>query len=279
MNWDNAQNANIFSQKPLREPIVLHGDVCGVNAAKDDVNIQSIADTVGHDVSVPVFDVGKQSVDGKWTLGRYEQYFESTDKSALVSARFSIRDTAMESIWDITPPSIVQQLSLTNSVWPRSLPSPPRVDLYCLISPKDAFIDSHVDMSGSASYHHILSGSQIYYLVQPTPTNLRRYELWQQSSSSSSNPKQSSQKQSKFFSDVFGDSIVKQQLSEGNTLIIPHGWIYAVLTTGDSIVINGNFMSSQDLGIQTRVADMEQRLRVPASDQFPRFSEHLWHTA
>jgi F-box/leucine-rich repeat protein 10/11 len=52
------------------------------------------------------------------------------------------------------------------------------------------------------------------------------------------------------------------QLLPGNTLIIPSGWIHAVYTPRDSLVVGGNFLHSYSMAMQLRVYAIEQRTQA-----------------
>ncbi|KAJ1929184.1 JmjC domain-containing histone demethylation protein 1, partial [Tieghemiomyces parasiticus] len=61
--------------------------------------------------------------------------------------------------------------------------------------------------------------------------------------------------------------------------VIPSGWIHAVYTTADSIVIGGNFLSALDLDMQLAVYAMEERVGVSPSQRFPQFEKIQWYAA
>ena len=54
-------------------------------------------------------------------------------------------------------------------------------------------------------------------------------------------------------STFFGDQVDKchrVSVKAGQTLIIPSGWIHAVLTTTDTIAFGGNFLHFYNVGLQ-----------------------------
>ncbi len=98
---------------------------------------------------------------------------------------------------------------------------------------QDSYTDFHIDFGGSSVFYHILSGEKIFYFVEPTPVNLKAYSSW------SSSPNQAEV----FFADLLPPETCKiVHLKAGNTMIIPTGWIHAVYTPRDAIVIGGNFL-------------------------------------
>jgi hypothetical protein len=60
-------------------------------------------------------------------------------------------------------------------------------------------------------------------------------------------------------------------LNEGETLVLPAGWIHAVYTPVDSLVFGGNFVHGLDMQMQLTVNTMEARSRVLDQYRFPFF--------
>ena len=54
-------------------------------------------------------------------------------------------------------------------------------------------------------------------------------------------------------------------------MIIPAGWIHAVYTPVDSVVIGGNFLHGLDISVQLKVHCLESRTRVQEKFRFPHF--------
>ena len=69
------------------------------------------------------------------------------------------------------------------------------------------------------------------------------------------------------------------ELRTGQTLIIPSGWIHAVLTPDDSLVFGGNFLHSFALKEQAAILDGEIRTNVQQEMRFPMADELLWCAA
>ncbi|KAL6055318.1 Lysine-specific demethylase 2A [Balamuthia mandrillaris] len=144
----------------------------------------------------------------------------------------------------------------------------PKVQYYCLMSVQGSYTDFHIDFGGSSVWYHILWGSKIFFLVEPTEHNLQVYEDWL------SSPNQH---------DVFlGDKTSKcyrLHLQAGNTLFIPSGWIHAVYTPEDSLVFGGNFLHGYHIDMQLKVRGIEERTRTPEKFRFPFFETMLWYAA
>ncbi|KAL6046274.1 Lysine-specific demethylase 2A [Balamuthia mandrillaris] len=144
----------------------------------------------------------------------------------------------------------------------------PKVQYYCLMSVQGSYTDFHIDFGGSSVWYHILWGSKIFFLMEPTEHNLQAYEDWL------SSPNQH---------DVFlGDKTSKcyrLHLQAGNTLFIPSGWIHAVYTPEDSLVFGGNFLHGYHIDMQLKVRGIEERTRTPEKFRFPFFETMLWYAA
>jgi hypothetical protein len=59
--------------------------------------------------------------------------------------------------------------------------------------------------------------------------------------------------------------------------IIPAGWIHAVYTPQDAIVIGGNFLNSFNIGAQLRVYEIEEVTDVPLKFRFPFYMRLNWY--
>jgi hypothetical protein len=59
-------------------------------------------------------------------------------------------------------------------------------------------------------------------------------------------------------------------------MIIPTGWIHAVYTPKDSVVIGGNFLQGLNIGGQIDVYNIENETDVPA--KFRYFFDHLLYS-
>lgn len=137
---------------------------------------------------------------------------------------------------------------------------------YCLMSVKGCYTDFHIDFGGTSVWYHILRGGKVFWLIPPTERNIQLYEEWTLSG-----------KQSDIF---FGDTVehcARVHLTEGNTFLIPTGWIHAVYTEEDSLVFGGNFLHSYGIEKQLRVAQVEDLTKVPNKFRYPFFTEIMWY--
>jgi hypothetical protein len=131
-----------------------------------------------------------------------------------------------------------------------------------------SYTDFHIDFGGSSVFYHILRGNKTFLFIEPNITNLRRYEAWCSDSEQGNR--------------FLGESVkecIRVDLSEGDTMIIPSGWIHAVFTPTDSLVLGGNFLTQLHIPSQLNIANIEARTRVPKKFRFPFFDMAMWYTA
>ncbi|VDD94636.1 unnamed protein product [Enterobius vermicularis] len=230
---------------------------------------------VGPERRVYVIDVYKQQ-SYQMSLGSFYKHLVMSDRPRLyniLSMEFSKTDLSEI----VTPPSVVSQLSWVERYWdakgfaeksnsPLSLEehinAKPEVSRYCLMGMAGSYTDFHIDFGGSSVWYHVFNGQKIFYVVPPTPANLKLYLDYHQDDS-----------RSEYF---FGDKVV---LNSGETLLLPSGWIHAVFTPRDSLVFGGNFLHSLSIPMQLRVYEIEMALLTPYRLTFPEFELVNWYAA
>ena len=162
------------------------------------------------------------------------------------------------------PPPLPRHCRRRRRRWLRRYP---KVQKYCLMSVGGCFTDFHIDFGGSSVWYHVLRGVKIFFLIAPSPENIKRFEKWSRESQGS-----------KFFGDSCpGCTMVT--LTAGHTFLIPTGWIHAVYTPEDSLVFGGNFLHGFNITGQLGMAKLESRLKVPNQYRFPFFQELMWYAA
>lgn len=255
----------------LKEPIIIEEpDGLEMRMPPSSLTVEQVADLCGRDRIIEAMEVSTQQ-DKQMTLDEWARYFSSPeDKRRRLFNVISLEIGSTPLSKEIVRPRIVRELDWTEIVWPpRSVREEyPRVQLYCLMSVKDCFTDFHIDFGGSSVFYHLLSGKKIFYFVRPTSTNLKKYEKWS-----------SSPDQNRIF---FGDEVkecVEVRLSAGNTMIIPSGWIHAVYTPEDSVVIGGNFLQGIGMSTQLSIYAVENKTGVPPKFRYPYFVQMQWFAA
>ncbi|XP_005456718.1 lysine-specific demethylase 7A [Oreochromis niloticus] len=239
----------------------------GLKLPPSTFSVKDVEQYVGGNKVIDVIDVARQA-DSKMKLSEFIKYFTNPHRPKvlnLISLEFS--DTKMAKLVEV--PDVAQKLSWVENYWPDDSFFPkPFVQKYCLMGVKDSYTDFHIDFGGTSVWYHVLWGEKVFYLIKPTLTNLALYEAW------SSSPNQSEV----FFGDKV-DKCYKCIVPQGTTLLIPTGWIHAVLTSQDCMAFGGNFLHNLNIGMQLRCYEMERRLKTPDLFKFPYFEAICWYVA
>ncbi|KAE8416839.1 hypothetical protein BDV36DRAFT_296699 [Aspergillus pseudocaelatus] len=235
------------------------------------LTVRAVAELYGPEERVEVIDVkSQQGEDKRWTMQKWADYYE-TAGSKVVRNVISLEVSQSKLGKLIRRPKIVRDLDLQDSVWPedlKALGDYPKVQFYCLMSVADCYTDFHIDFGGSSVYYHILKGKKTFFFIPPKDKHLKKYEEWCNS------PAQDST----FLGDQTKECY-RVDLSEGDTMLIPSGWIHAVWTPKDSLVIGGNFLTRLNYGMQIKIAKIEKDTKVPRKFRYPFFQKIQWYAA
>ncbi|KAI5784820.1 hypothetical protein FPQ18DRAFT_90917 [Pyronema domesticum] len=233
------------------------------------LTVRCVAEMVGVDKNVPMMDVVTQEPPkDHWSMGRLADYFESPVKEAIYNCiSCEVSNSPLGRM--ISRPQAVRESDLVDRVW-KHVPanvSKPTVGKYVLMSVKDSFTDFHVDFGGSSVFYHIYEGRKVFLVIQPTEKALKTYEKW--SSSAEMNYT--------FLPDLLPDMPCRLiTLEKGDTFFIPSGWIHAVYTPVDSLVIGGNFLTRNFYVNQMKVHTIEAVTGVPKQMRYPRYTTLMW---
>jgi F-box/leucine-rich repeat protein 10/11 len=232
------------------------------------LTVRRVAELYGPENHVPVIDVKSQESEGKkWTVGKWADYYESTgDKVIRNVISLEVSKTPFGRL--IRRPKVVRDLDLQDSVWPKH-ENRKSVGFYCLMSVADSYTDFHIDFGGSSVYYHILKGKKVFFFIPPTKSNLQKYEDWNVLPSQNWTwlPDQTKTKE-----------CYRVDLYPGDTMLIPSGWIHAVWTPEDSLVIGGNFLTRLHFEMQFRVAEIEKNNKTGVAFRYPKFQKVMWYT-
>ncbi|KAF9304397.1 JmjC domain-containing histone demethylation protein 1, partial [Podila horticola] len=233
----------------------------GMKMPPHDLTVEAVRDAVGGERVVPVIDVASQSEMDEWTMDRWAEYFCEESKARILNV-ISLEITGTRLAEQIVLPRVVRELDWVNNFWPKDKAHiMPKVQLFCLMSVQGSFTNFHIDFGGSSVFYHILSGSKIFYAVEPTTANLKKYAEWCMN------------QEDNFFSDLVDGQCYEVELKEGDTLFVPAGWIHAVFTPTNSMVFGGNFLHSLHIPMQNRIVDIEIETDTPAKFRFPQFDK------
>ncbi|XP_034250698.1 histone lysine demethylase PHF8-like isoform X2 [Thrips palmi] len=232
----------------------------------DDFSLRDIEKLLSSERELDVIDVSRQ-IDFRMKMRDLVHYYRQPVRRRIlnvISLEFS--DTAMNNLVDA--PLIARQIDWVNYVWPDDDNDceRPKVQKYCLIGAKDSYTDFHIDFGGSSVWYHVMRGEKVFYLIKPTQANLSLYQRWMTSST----------QHDMFFGDQV-DACYRLVLRRGNTLLIPTGWIHAVLTPCDTLVFGGNFLHSFNIPLQIEVYETELKMNTPQKFRFPAFERTHWY--
>ena len=236
------------------------------------LTVRAVAELYGPEERVEVIDVkSQQGEDKRWNMQKWADYYESNEPNKVVRNVISLEVSQSRLGRLIKRPKVVRDLDLQDAVWPEELKAIgdyPKVQFYCLMSVADCYTDFHIDFGGSSVYYHILKGKKTFFFIPPKDKHLKKYEEWCNS------PAQDS---------IFLGNQTKEcyrvDLSEGDTMLIPSGWIHAVWTPQNSLVIGGNFLTRMNYGMQIKVLNIEKETKVPRKFRYPFFQKIQWYTA
>ena len=152
---------------------------------------------------------------------------------------------------------------------------------YCLMGTKHCYTDWHIDFGGTSVWYHIIYGGKLFIVVQPTPDNLRKYEQWEKLDATDNIGKK---RRTGFIQYCEGikepipsNSIARIELTTGDTLLMPAGWIHCVITTEDSLVFGGNLLHSYCAKMQLRIRKLEMDLGMPKKYTVGGFDKLHWY--
>ena len=235
------------------------------------LTVRQVCNLVGGDTPIDVIDVKTQNSGAKWNLSRWADYYEETGKEKAIRNVISLEVSLTKLGRLLQRPKVVRDIDLQDDVWPKEETQKgrfPKVQFYCLMSVADSYTDFHIDFGGSSVYYHILKGKKTFFFIPPKPKHLKAYEDWNDSP-----------QQNFTFLPSITQECYRVDLREGDTMLIPSGWIHAVWTPEDSLVIGGNFLSRLSFRNQFKVVDIERANATPMKFRYPYFQKLMWYAA
>ncbi|WFC99346.1 [histone H3]-dimethyl-L-lysine(36) demethylase [Malassezia yamatoensis] len=248
----------------------------GMRVPPRSTSIRDIAQKVGMETQVEVIDVRTQMSSSSWTLEDWVAYFEtpaSQREKVLNVISLEVSGTPMESM--ICAPAMVRENDWVERDWPANKKPVcedarkwPKVQRYVLMGVQGAFTDFHIDFAASSVYYHVVWGRKVFLFAPPTPANLSAYRAWTCSS----------RQEAEWLGDALHD-LSRAEIQTGETMLIPSGWIHAVHTPQDTLVIGGNFLTDYSIPMQWRLEEMEIATKVPRKFRFPHLMRLAWYVA
>ncbi|KAK2821092.1 hypothetical protein FQN49_007721 [Arthroderma sp. PD_2] len=236
-----------------------------------ELTVKAVGEIYGPEEKIEVIDVkSQQGEEKKWTMQRWMDYYYDTSSSKMVKNVISLEVSQSPMGRLLRRPRVVRDLDLQDSVWPpeqQAIGDYPKVQFYCLMSVADCYTDFHIDFGGSSVYYHILKGKKTFFFIPPKEKHLKKYDEWCNSPA-----------QDTTFLGTESKECYRVDLFEGDTMLIPSGWIHAVWTPEDSLVIGGNFLTRMNYAMQLKITKMEKDAKVPRKFRYPFFQKIMWLT-
>jgi hypothetical protein len=266
-------------QTGLRKPLRFRErKSLGMKLPEPSFTVADVKKYVGADRVVDVMDCSTQEAL-VMKMEDWVRYYEDPEKSRLLNV-ISLEFSKSKLDRMVASPAIVRAIDWITNAWPKELKAKqtsqgnsmkhmkyPKVQKYCLMSVGGCYTDFHIDFGGSSVWYHVLRGVKIFFLVPPSPTNIRAFEKWSKAGG-----------HQEFYGDMVKDCKMVT-LEAGHTFMIPTGWIHAVFTPVDSLVFGGNFLHGHNIDGQLSITKLESRLGVPERYRFPFFQQLHWYAA
>lgn len=270
--WKNTSNVissqdfydNFLSlHKPLK---VLDPSNSGMRIPSPEkgqvLTIDEITGIIGDDYPVDVMDIQTQQNE-RWTMSRWNHYISQTKPGDRDRVRnvISLEVSHVKGL-KIERPVAVEDNDLVNIIWESfgDGDDKPKVTRYVLMSAGNSYTDFHLDFAGTSVYYNLISGNKKFLLFPPTESNLKIYSEWCCDM----------EQNVVFLGDLLCDGVA-MELDAGDLFMIPSGFIHAVYTPIDSLIIGGNFLTVRDIETQLQVVKLERMTKVPKRFTFPNF--------
>lgn len=295
----------------FKAPILVDdSENLGMSLPDASFTVDDVAEQVGGDFPVNVIDVATQvTLQNTWQLNDWRNYFNtpSAKRSAVlnvISLEFSRSPLASV----VEAPAVVRAMDWIDTAWPR-VPrgeqkearketdeaerqeeeqeedttegegaaaqgkgvvrdDAPQIQKYCLMGVEGSWTDFHIDFGGSSVWYHVFRGEKVFYFVEPTEKNIKAFAQWSKS------PDQSKT----FFGDL-ASCCYSCRITQGQTMLIPSGWIHGVHTPKDSLVFGGNFIHSLAIASQFKIYELEAALGIADRFRLPSFESLVWYAA
>lgn len=225
-----------------------------------------IAVNINGDTPIKLVDVATQSQIERFCIDDYVYYMKNRQPEHRLLNLITLELSHTWYSTQILAPRFVREIDWIDQVWPlsrRRAGDYPKVQKYCLAGPRGAYTEFHIDMSGTSVWYHVVFGHKRFYCVEPSNENLKAFEDWMSSK----------EKNETFYGDLVPGKCFSVDVREGETFLIPSGWIHAVYTVEDSLVFGGNFLHSLSITKQLQIYEFEERVQIQSRYRFPYFKE------
>lgn len=260
------------------------------------LDIDQLCTLVGPDRMVPVMNSMTQEILPHWDFSKWSRYFKDKDHRDKVLNVISMEFSESQLGTQVEIPKVVKEMDIVTSLFDRkqladvlnehSIESP-RVQKYILMSTANCLTDFHIDFAATSVYYSPIQGSKRFIMFPPLKRNLDIYKRWCLSTNQNDQwlpdlipALKPSEIRSIREDDKIPNSYINNGLvvdvAEGDLLLLPSGWIHAVITLADSLVFGGNFLNLASLQSHLNAYQLEIDTKVPEKFKFPQFVTFLW---
>lgn len=289
--------SDILYKTSFKKPILIKGanpnitetynEKVKINFQIPNFDINKISNIIGFKKKLPVMDVMSQNNLNNWNMLNWLNYFNSLDRKQIFNViSLEISSTNLSNF--IKLPKIVKNLDIVlklknlNKYDKKLNLKIPKIQKYLLMSVKNCFTDFHIDFGGTSVYYSIVKGRKKFLLFPPTARNLKAYENWCLSENQnkvwfpSLIKKLSPGDSKKIKYDAYINNGMVIEIEMGDLLLLPSGWIHAVLTEEDSIIIGGNFLNILSLESHLKIHQIELNTHINEKFKYPNFIKFVW---
>ena len=275
-NTNNALESPVLAPAHAEDCMNPGSHIPGMRMPPRHTTIRDVARLVGPNTHVEVIDVGTQMSSRAWTLEMWADYFEtpaSRREKLLNVISLEITGTPLQAM--VEAPLMVRENDWVERDWPlnrrpchEDANKWPKVQRYVLMGVQGAFTDFHIDFAATLVYYHVVWGHKRFLFAPPTSANLAAYRAWT-----------SSARQESEWLGYALQNLTRVDIHTGETMLIPAGWIHAVSTLEDTLVIGGNFLTDYQVSMHWRIEEMEVATHVPRKFRFPHLMRLAWYVA
>lgn len=166
-------------------------------------------------------------------------------------------------------PPAVAAVNLLMAVPAASAPSLAASAAYVAMYPKGTFLNFALAPAGGSVWMHVTSGAVTLALVPGTPGNLAAYASWARDGSARSG--------ASFL--PLCEGAAHASLTNGDVLIVPPGWCYALAATENTVAVAGSFLRADSLAVHLDALRIERYVHGVAPVHHTEVNQVMWHVA
>lgn len=303
--FNDGHLTDIVNECKLTTPILIRHanpvfkDTYNANIDLDfkfpDYSIDELNKLIGGETNVPVMNVMTQDNLKKWNFNQWSDYFKSQERNQIMNViSLEVSSTGLGP--KIKIPKIVKDMDIVTGLFKNEALSldlkhegvdSPKVQKYILMSVKGCLTDFHIDFAATSVYYSPILGHKKFIMFPPLKRNLDIYKRWCLSSNQNDSwlpdlipPLKPSEIKAIRADPSIPNSYINNglvvEVQKGDLLLLPSGWIHAVITLEDSLVFGGNFLNLISLGSHIEAYQLEIDTQVGDEFKFPQFLTFIW---